>query len=61
MSSTTTPVIGQLRQRMIEDMHARELGRHCQRGHIASCKRFAGYLKRSPDTATADEGTENVS
>jgi Cytochrome bd terminal oxidase subunit I len=55
MSSTTTPVIGQLRQRMIEDMRARTLGRHCQRGHIASCKRFAGYLKRSPDTATADD------
>jgi integrase/recombinase XerD len=55
MSSTTTPVIGQLRQHMIEDMNARQLGRHCQRGHIASCKRFAGYLKRSPDTATADD------
>jgi integrase len=36
-------------------MHARKLGRHCQRGHIASCRRFAGYLKRSPDTATADD------
>src|SRR5207253_9585640 len=23
--------------------------------HISSCKRFAAYLKRSPDTATADE------
>jgi len=55
MSSTTTPVIGELRQRMIEDMNARKLGRHCQRGHIASCKRFAAYLKRSPDTATADD------
>jgi hypothetical protein len=55
MSFTTTPVIGELRQRMIEDMNGRKLGRHCQRGHIASCKRFAGYLKRSPDTATADD------
>jgi hypothetical protein len=26
-----------------------------QRGHISSCKRFAAWLKRSPDTATADE------
>ncbi len=44
-----------LRRRMIEDMTARKLGRHTQRSHIASCKRFAAYLKRSPDTATADD------
>jgi integrase/recombinase XerD len=44
-----------LRQRMIEDMAARNLNRHTQRSHISSCKRFAAYLKRSPDTATADE------
>jgi site-specific recombinase XerD len=49
--STTTS----LRQRMIEDMAARKLGRHSQRSHIASCKRFAVWLKRSPDTAIADE------
>ena len=49
--STTTA----LRQRMIEDMAARKLGRHSQRSHIESCKRFAVWLKRSPDTATADE------
>ena len=29
--------------------------RHTQRSHISSCKRFAAWLKRSPDTATADE------
>lgn len=44
-----------LRQRMIEDMGARNLNRHTQRSHISSCKRFAAWLKRSPDTATADE------
>ena len=44
-----------LRRRMIEDMTARKLGSHTQRSHIASCKRFAAYLKRSPDTATADD------
>ena len=49
--STVTP----LRQRMIEDMAARKLGRHSQRSHIESCKRFAVWLKRSPDTALADE------
>jgi len=26
-----------------------------QRSHIYSCKRFAAWLRRSPDTATADE------
>jgi integrase/recombinase XerD len=40
---------------MIEDMTARKLGRHSQRSHIHSCRRFAAFLKRSPDTATADD------
>ena len=51
MSTAVSP----LRQRMIEDMQARKLGSHSQRSHIASCKRFAAYLKRSPDTATPDD------
>jgi site-specific recombinase XerD len=44
-----------LRARMIEDMNARKLGSSTQRGHIHSCKRFAGFLNRSPDTATAED------
>jgi integrase/recombinase XerD len=40
---------------MIEDMAARKLNPHTQRSHISSCKRFAAWLKRSPDTATPDE------
>src|SRR5437879_2807895 len=47
--------VSPLRQRMIEDMNARKLGAHSQRSHINSCKRFAAFLKRSPDTATADD------
>ena len=47
--------ISPLRQRMIEDMTARGLNRQTQRGHILACKRFAAYLKRSPDTATAED------
>ena len=50
-----TDAISPLRQRMIEDMSARKLNPHTQRSHISSCKRSAAYLKRSPDTATADE------
>jgi len=51
----TSNTVSPLRQRMIEDMTARNLGRHSQRSHIYSCKRFAAFLKRSPDTATADD------
>jgi integrase len=40
---------------MIEDMNARKLCAGTQRGHIHSCKRFAAFLKRSPDTATAED------
>jgi integrase len=51
----TTRSISPLRQRMIEDMNARQLGPHTQRSHISSRERFAAFLKRSPDTATADD------
>src|SRR5438874_6832876 len=51
----TTETITPLRQRMIEDMNARKLGAHSQRSHIYSCKRFAAFLKRAPDTATPDD------
>jgi integrase/recombinase XerD len=44
-----------LRQRMIEDMVARNLVAGTQRGHIAACKLFAAYLGRSPETATPDD------
>ena len=51
----TTNTVSPLRQRMIEDMTARKLEPHSQRSHIHSCRRFAAFLKRSPDTATADD------
>src|SRR5437016_4007616 len=51
----TTDTISPLRQRMIEDMNARKLCAGTQRGHISSCKRFAAFLKRSPDTATLED------
>ena len=51
----TTNTISPLRQRMIEDMNARKLCAGTQRGHIRSCKRFAAFLKRSPDTATFED------
>jgi hypothetical protein len=51
----STDAVTPLRQRMIEDMNARKLGAHSQRSHIYSCKRFAAFLKRAPDTATPDD------
>jgi len=51
----TTGTISPLRQRMIEDMNARNLSEGTQRGHIRACKRFAAFLKRSPDMAAADD------
>jgi integrase/recombinase XerD len=40
---------------LIEDMNARKLSEGAQRGHIRACKRFAAFLKRSPDTVAADD------
>src|SRR5207342_482666 len=51
----STDTISPLRQRMIEDMNARKLCAGTQKGHISSCKRFAAFLKRSPDTATLED------
>src|SRR3990172_7140789 len=42
-------------QRMIEDIVARKRGPACQKSHMRAYKRFAAWLQRSPDTATADE------
>ena len=52
----STDAVTPLRHRKIEDMNARKLCAGTQRGHIHSCKRFAAFFNRSPDTAT----TENI-
>jgi integrase/recombinase XerD len=51
----TTDTVSPLRQRMIEDMNSRQLCAGTQRGHIRSCKRFAAFLSRSPDTTTIED------
>ena len=51
----STDAVSPLRQRMIEDMNARKLCAGTQSGHIRSCKRFAAFLKRSPDTAILED------
>jgi len=50
-----TERISPLRQRMIEDMTARKLSAGSQRAHVRSCKRFAAFLKRSPETASRED------
>lgn len=55
MNMQSKSPITPLRQRMIEDMAARKLGHHSQRSHLYSCKRFAAFVERSPETATADD------
>ena len=49
----STDTVSPLRQRMIEDMSSRKLGPHSQRSHISSCKRFAAFLGRSPETTAS--------
>jgi integrase len=53
MNSSKT--ISPLRQRMIEDMRMRKLAPHTQVGYIRAVRRFARYLNRAPDTATAED------
>src|SRR5262249_52933074 len=38
-------------------MNSRKFGAHTQRSHISSCKRFAAFLRRSPETATSQQET----
>lgn len=47
--------VSPLRQRMIEDMRMRNMGGKTQVGYIRAVRRLAAFLKRSPDTANADE------
>ena len=47
----TTP----LRERMIEDMRIRGMGDKAQKAHIRAIEDFAGFLQRSPDTATPED------
>ena len=50
-SSRTSP----LRERLIEDMNMRNFSIATQRNYIRDVGRFATFLGRSPETATADD------
>ena len=52
----TTDAMILLLLRMIEDINTRQLNPHTQKGHhIRACMRFAGFLKRLPDTASNED------
>ena len=44
-----------LRRRLIDDMTMRRFSRETQRNYICDVGRFATFLGRRPDTATADD------
>jgi integrase/recombinase XerD len=50
-----TPKISPLRQRMIDDMRMRKLSDKTQSHYIRAVRQLAGFLGRSPDTATAED------
>ena len=54
MNPSTTNVTP-LRQRMIDDMRMRKLDGKTQIQYIRAVRRLAAFLKRSPDTATAED------
>ena len=51
----TQEKITPLRERMMEDMRIHGMGDKAQKAHIRAIKHFAGFLGRSPDTATPDD------
>jgi integrase/recombinase XerD len=51
----STQSITPLRQRMIDDMRMRRLSPKTQTHYLRIVRQFAGYLGRSPDTATVEE------
>jgi site-specific recombinase XerD len=53
--NTSTQGGSPLRQRMIEDMRMRKLSTKTQSSYIRAVRHFAGYLGRSPDTASAED------
>ena len=51
----STKTVSPLRHRMIEDMSLRNLAPRIQEAYIRGCKRLAAFLRRPPDTATAED------
>jgi integrase/recombinase XerD len=52
---SSTPAVTPLRQRMLDDMRMRKLEPNTQAGYIRAVRKLAGFLRRSPDTATVED------
>ena len=52
---SSTQRISPLRRRMIDDMRMRKLSDKTQRHYIRAVRQFAGFLGRSPDTASVED------
>ena len=52
---SSSQAVSPLRQRMIDDMRMRKLCDKTQASYIRAVRQLAAFLKRSPDTATAEE------
>ncbi|MEJ8822729.1 site-specific integrase [Variovorax humicola] len=50
-----TPAVSALRQRMLDDMRLRKLEPKTQSTYIRAVRHLAGFLQRSPDTATVED------
>src|SRR5664279_5738137 len=53
--TSSTHTISPLRQRILDDMRMRKLSPKTQASYIRVVKRFAGFLGRSPDTASVED------
>jgi site-specific recombinase XerD len=51
----STQAVTPLRRRMLDDMRMRKLSPHTQDAYIRAVKYLASFLRRSPDTATAED------
>jgi hypothetical protein len=47
--------ISPLRRRMIEDMTVRGIGEKTRNDYVRHVRTFSAFIRRSPDTATAEE------
>ena len=55
---TTLPIerpVTPLRRRMLDDMTMRRMGSRTQHDYVRHVRAFAGFLGRSPNTATAED------
>ena len=51
----SSPAVTPLRQRMLDDMRMRKLEPKTQAGYVRAVCKLAGFLQRSPDTATVED------